>query len=190
MSPAAESIIERLDAARQKWWLVSLLTTVVLAICVSFGAMMALMLADALLKFSQLALGILLATWIVLTLAILFGVGRRLLRGQRDIEAAARRVEAEFPELGSNLINVVQLSTDSQNTARAFCEAAVRQSAARIGNIAFDRAPSKESRWRRFLYCMQMPRDLAESLVVLAILVTLAVVGQSLIPNWSSAASR
>ena len=31
MSPAAESVIRRLDGARQKWWLFSLLTTAVLA---------------------------------------------------------------------------------------------------------------------------------------------------------------
>ena len=50
--------------------------------------------------------------------------------------------------------------------------------------------PDKESRWRRFLYCMQTPRDLAESLVVLALLVAVAVVCQAWLPNWSSAASR
>ena len=47
MSPAAESVIERLDGARQKWWLFSLLTTAVLAACVSLGTFLALMLADA-----------------------------------------------------------------------------------------------------------------------------------------------
>ena len=31
MSPTAENTIERLDAARQKWWLFSLLSTTVLA---------------------------------------------------------------------------------------------------------------------------------------------------------------
>ena len=63
----------------------------------------------------------------------MFGVGRRLLRGQRSMEATARRVEAEFPELGSNLINVVQLSEDRKNVDRAFCEAAIHQAAAEIG---------------------------------------------------------
>ena len=48
MSPAAENVIQRLDAARQKWWLFSLLTTTVLAMCVSFGVLMAFMLADSL----------------------------------------------------------------------------------------------------------------------------------------------
>ena len=100
------------------------------------------------------------------------GVGRRLLRGQRSLEAAARRVEAEFPELGSNLINLVQLSEDRKNVDRAFCEAAVDQAAAQIGHGRLRPAPpTKESRWRRFLHCMQTPRDLAESLGVLALLV-------------------
>jgi hypothetical protein len=190
MSPAAENVIDRLDAARQKWWLISLLTTTVLALSVSFGTLIALMLADSFLQLSQSSLGILFFLWLSLTTAILLGVGRRLLRGQRSIEAAARRVETEYPELGSHLINVVQLSEDQTNGDPAFRDAAVRQSAARIGDVRFDQAPGKESRWRRFLYCMQTPRDLAESFAVLAFLLSAAVVCELLVPNWSSAASR
>jgi hypothetical protein len=190
MSPVADQVIQRLDAARQKWWLLSLLTTAVLSLCVLLGTLMAFMLADSLLKLPQLLLAGLLLTWIVLTLAIMFGVARRLIRGQRSIEAAARRVESEFPELGSNLINVVQLSEDRKNVDRAFCEAAIHQAAARIGPIAFDRAAERESRWRRFRYCMQTPRDLIESCGLLAILIAAAVAFEMLIPNWSSAASR
>jgi hypothetical protein len=190
MSPAADNVIQRLDAARQKWWLVSLLSTCVLAMSASLGTIMVFMLADSLAKFPQLALAVMLLVWVTLTAVILFGVGRRLLRGQRSIEAAARRVEAEFPELGSDLINLVQLSEDSKNVDRGFCEAAIRQAAQRIGGVAFDRAPDKESRWRRFLYCMQTPRDLVESCGLLILLVATAVVCETLIPNWSSAASR
>ena len=68
-------------------------------------------------------------------------VARRLLRGQRSLEAAARRVEAEFPELGSSLINLVQLSEDSKNASPAFREAAIHQAAAQIGDLPLDRAP-------------------------------------------------
>ncbi len=63
-------------------------------------------------------------------------VARRLLRGQRSLEAAARRVEAEFPELGNSLINLVQLSEDAKNASPAFREAAVNEAAAQIGNAA------------------------------------------------------
>lgn len=190
MSPAADGVIRRLDAARQKWWFFSLLTTMVLAICASSGLLLLFMLADSLLKLPQLVLATLFLVWLLTTLAIMFGVGRRLVRGQRSIEAAARRVEAEFPELGSNLINLIQLSEDSKNVDRAFCEAAIGQAAAQIGNVPFASAPEKESRWRRFLCCMQTPRDLAESSGILALLVGLAIVCEAMLPNWSSAASR
>ena len=140
MSPAADSVIQRLDAARQKWWLFSLLTTSVSALCVSLGALLVFMLADSLLKFWKLALLGMFLAWLLVTLAIMLGVGRRLLRGGRSLEAAARRVEAEFPALGSSLINVVQLSEDRKNVDRAFCEAAVNQAAAEIEHVAFDRA--------------------------------------------------
>ena len=190
MSPAAEGVIRRLDAARQKWWFFSLLTTSVLALCASFGTFMVFMLADSFLTFSQLTLLGLLLVWLAATSWILFGVGRRMLHGQRSIEAAARRVEEEFPELNSNLINVVQLSEDHKNVDRTFCDAAINHAAAQIGYIPFDQAPEKENRWRRFLDCMQTPRDLVESFSVLVALVVIAVVCELFIPNWSSAASR
>ena len=70
---------------------------------------------------------------------------------------------SDFPELGSDLINVVQLSEDRKHADRAFCEAAVNQAAARARTVPFDQAPEKQLRWRRFLFCMQTPCDLAES---------------------------
>ena len=138
MSPAAESVIRRLDGARQKWWLFSLLTTAVLAACASFGTILTLMLADAFVKFSQWWLLAMLLAWLLLTGALVFAVARRLLRGQRSLEAAARRVEAEFPELGSSLINLVQLSEDSNSASPAFREAAVSQAASQIGSVPLD----------------------------------------------------
>jgi hypothetical protein len=191
MSPVAESIIERLDAARQKWWLVSLLTTVVLALCASFGTAMVFMLADSLLQLPQIVLAMFFLIWTAMTLTILFGVGRRLLRGQRSLEATARRVEAEFPELESHLINLVQLAEESnRNVDQRFCQAAVNHAASQIGNAPFDRAPENESRWRRFLCCMQLPRDLIESCVLLVVLLVAAFFLNLWLPSWGSAGSR
>ena len=65
MSPAAQSVIDRLDAARQRWWLFTSLSTAVLALATSFGLLVAFMLSDALLHFSQIALGLLLAVWLM-----------------------------------------------------------------------------------------------------------------------------
>jgi hypothetical protein len=190
MSPTAENVIERLDGARQKWWLFSLLTTTVLGACASFGVFMAMMLADAVARCSQAwLLGMFLA-WLLLTAALVFGVGRRILGGQRSMEATARRVEVEFPELGSQAINLVQLVEDRKNTNRLFCEAAVNQAAAELGQVSFDRAAKRESRWRRLVHCMQTPRDLAEAIVVLAVLIAVAMFCDARIPGWASAASR
>ena len=190
MSPAAENVIERLDAARQKWWLFTLLSTAVLATSLSFGVLLVFMLSDALLRFSQTALALALVVWLGTTLALIVLVARRLARSQRSLEATARRVEIEFPELGSDLINVVQLSADARNADRAFCEAAVTCAASRVGRLRFEDAARRESRWRRFLCCMQTPRDLGESLLLLAALVGLALICQMMIPNWGSAAGR
>jgi hypothetical protein len=190
MSPAADKVLRRLDGARQQWWLFTLLTTAVLAVWASLGTMFLFMLADSLLQFSQAMLAAMLAVWAVLTIGLTVLVCRRLLGSQRSLEATARCVETEFPELGSELINIVQLCEDTKNADRAFCEAAVSQSAVRLGNVRFEGAAAKESRWRRFLYCMQTPRDLVESLLGLVILVGIAMGVNWLNPNFGSAASR
>jgi len=190
MSPAAHSIIRRLDSARQKWWLFTLMSSAVLAMCASFGALLVLMLADSLLKLSQVWLAGLFVLWLGLTLTLLVLLVRRLARSQRSLEATARCVEYEYPELGSSLINVVQLTEDTKNENRAFCEAAVTEAALRVGHIDFEEAAAKESRWRRFRYCMQTPRDLGESFVVLGALIAIAVICQLCFPNWGSAMNR
>jgi len=190
MSPAAQEIIERLDGTRQKWWLFTLLSTAVLAGCISFGILLFFMAADALIRFSQIPLALMFGVWFLVTIALLVLVGRRLARSQRSLEATARRVEAEFPEVGSDLINLVQLASDAKNGDPAFCDAAIRQAAQKVGRMHFDQAAAKETRFSRFVHCMQTPRDLGESVVVLAALIAIAVVCQFLIPSWGSAANR
>jgi hypothetical protein len=190
MSPVAESVLERLDATRQKWWLFTLLSTLVLAVSFSFGLLLTFVAADALIRCSQLGLILLFAAWLATTAGLLGFVGYRLARSHRSLEATARRIEWECPELGNDLINVVQLADDVRIADRAFCEAAIRNAAARIGTFRFDEAARREGRLRRFVHCMQMPRDLAESTGLLALLAVLAVVSSMLLPNWGSAASR
>jgi len=190
MSPAAQDIIQRLDGTRQKWWLFTLLSTAVLATCISFGVLLVFMLADALFKFTQGPLAVMFGVWFVVTAGLLALVGRRLARSQRSLEATARRVEVEYPELGSDLINLVQFASDAKNGDPAFCEAAVRQAAQRVGRFHFDQAATKESRLARFFYCMQTPRDAVESCGLLGSLILLAIACQMLIPSWGSAANR
>jgi hypothetical protein len=190
MSPAAQEIIQRLDGTRQKWWLFTLFSTAVLAVCISFGVLLVFMLADALFKFSQGPLAAMFGVWFVVTAALLLLVGRRLARHERSLEATARRVEVEYPELGSDLINLVQFANNANNGDPAFCEAAVRQAAQRVQQVRFDQAAAKESRLARFIHCMQTPRDAVESCTLLGVLILVALVCQMLVPSWGSAANR
>lgn len=190
MSPAAHAVIRRLDATRQKWWIFSLLATTVLAAAGSLGLLLLFMLCDALLRLPQAVLLAMFLVWLGATVVLGVIVFRRLGRGQRSLEATARRVEAEFPELGSDLINLVQLSEANGGQNPAFCLAAVNEAAARLGTRRFEEAAEQEPRWRRLLWCMQTPRDLVESLILLGVLVLGAVLCHLLIPGWGSAASR
>ncbi len=190
MSPVAEKIIDRVDATRQQWWIFTLLSTAVWAIIVSFALALAFMLADALIRFSQGTLAGMLLIWTAVTVFLAGFVLRRITRSQRTIEATARCIETEHPELGSSLINVIQLSSDTKNESRHFCEAAVNEAAAHAAGIHFEDAARNENRWRRFRFCMQTPKDLIESIGVLAVLFSIGFVSHWISPNISSAAGR
>ena len=190
MSPAAETIIHRLDAARQKWWFLTLLTTTTLAACTVLGVFLVCTTADAMLRFSQSVLIGMLVAWLAITAFLVFLLGRRLLRSQRSLEATARRVEAEFPELGSNLINLIQLAENHRSGDPAFCEAAIREAVDRVQEVDFGRAATRLSRRRRFRHCMETPRDMIVSLVALALLVGIAILAHQQMPGWSSAVNR
>jgi hypothetical protein len=188
---SAEQTLERLDAARQKWWLCSLLSTTALACAASLGVFLVFAATDATARLSQPMLMFCSTVWLVVSLALMFVVGRRLLRGQRSIEAAARRVEAEFPQLGSDLINLIQLSEeDGSDLERPFRRAAVQRAAAVAAAVPFDRAAAGESRVGRLVRCLQTPRDLLESLLLIVLLAAIALLGRQMMPNFGSAARR
>lgn len=190
MSPGADHVIRRLDGTRQKWWFFTFLTTASLAVSGSLATLLALMLSDALFVFKQWTLIGLFVAWLAVTISFAVLVVRRMVRNDRSIEATARRVQEEFPELGSNLINIVQLSDDKANPNRAFCERAVLEAVSKVGSVPLEDAARRESRWRRFRFCMQTPRDFVESLGVLGLLVFVAIVCHLAFPTWGSAANR
>lgn len=190
MPPMAQAVVRRLDEVRQRWWIFTLLTSLVLAASASLAVLLLFMFIDAMFTFSQWVLGTLFLVWTGITISLAWMVIRRMVRSQRTLEATARRIEAEFPELGSDLINLVQLAEDRKNENRAFCEAAVKQAAARLSGVFFENAAEKETRWERFRCCMQTARDLGEASALLAVLIGLAFLCHLMIPNWGSAGSR
>lgn len=190
MSPLAEPILRRLEQIRQQWWLFSLMTAIVLGCAFSAALLLIFVLIDALFALPQIALAAMAGTWLAITFGIVLAILRRAKRNFRSLEATARRIEAELPELGSNLINVVQLAFDTKNVNREFVEAALADAAAKLRHVNFAESAYRETRWRRFLYAMNTPRDLTEALGLLAVVISLLVLAQILWPSASSAASR
>ncbi|MDR0338621.1 MAG: hypothetical protein LBI18_16235, partial [Planctomycetaceae bacterium] len=190
MSPIAQNVINRLDQLRQKWWMFTLLSSAIWAISASLGLFLIFALIDTFFRLPQTLLAVGFAVWLVTTVGLLTFVIRRVVISQRSLEGTARCLEAENPELESYLINLVQLSGDTENVNRGFCHAAIEQAAKTVDSFPFESTTSKETRFRRFLYSLQTPRDFLEACLVLILLSVLAVVGSSVFPNWSSAASR
>ncbi|MDR2115162.1 MAG: hypothetical protein LBP87_02150 [Planctomycetaceae bacterium] len=190
MSPVAQNIINRLDQLRQKWWIFTLLSSSVWAISASLSLFMIFAFIDTFFRLPQTILAIGFTIWLLTTIGLLAFVVRRVVISQRSLEGTARCLEAENPELESHLINLVQLSNDTENVNRGFCRAAIEQAAKTVETFPFESATSKETRFRRFLYSLQTPRDFLEACVCLIFLSILAFIGSSVFPNWSSAANR
>ena len=130
------------------------------------------------------ALDSLFAVWAVLSLAAVAALLVRQQRGRRGLAATARRVELAFPELESHLINLVQFAGRDGLETDPFRQAAITQSAAAVADFPFDQAATRENRWRRLLLCMQTPRHLFESFVLLTLVLGLAVLCSAVVPAW------
>lgn len=190
MSPQAEAVTARLHSTWEKWWTFSLLTGLVFVAAGSCAALVGCVLADALWRLPQRTLAVLLVGWAGATAAGLGLLFARLLRFRRSLAATARRVEMAFPELGSHLINLVQLGDPSGSPGDDYRLAAAEQAAEAVGEVAFDQAAAREGRWGRFTLCMQGPRDLVEALGVLAAVLALGGLLHMALPSWPSATRR
>ena len=190
MSPQADVVTSRLRKTWLQWWTFSLWSGIVLAAVVSLATLVLFVLLDSLIKLPQRVLVTCFAVWTGLSLAVLGALMVRQRRGRRSLAATARRVELAFPELESHLINVVQFAERDGAEANPFRQAAIAQSAAAVADFPFEQAATKEDRWHRFALCMQTPRDLFESCLVLAGLLALTVLLSATIPTWASSTRR
>jgi hypothetical protein len=190
MSAQAERVTSRLQRAGNAWRTFSLWTGVMLAATLSLAMLTLFALADALLKLPQRGLVVLFLAWAGLTACAIAAVLARQRRGRRSLAATARRVEMAFPELESHLINIVQFAGGDGAPSDPFRRAAVAQSAAAVVDFPFHQAATQETRWGRLARCMQTPRDLAESCLLFAGILGLALVLGAMVPAWGSATRR
>src|SRR5262249_11775422 len=156
-----------------KWWGFSLGAGMALAAFASLTVLFSFALLDALLVLPRAALAGLFAAWAALSLALVTALVVRLRRGPRSLAATARRIEIEFPEVGSHLINLVQLA-DTDGEDGDFRRAAVAQAAAAVRHVPFERAARGGTRWRRLRLGLNTPRDFGEACVALVGVLVLA----------------
>ncbi len=190
MSPTAELTIERLDAARQRWWVFSMLSGLVMAVTASLAMLAMAVFTDVLLQLPLVWLRLLLIIWGCLSAVLLGSMVYRLLTHSRSLTAAARRVEIAFPELGSHLINLLQLATAPDQPADPFRQAAIAEAAAHVQHVPLYQAADRHTRWSRWRLGLQTPRDLAEASAALVVVLGLVAVLGMIVPEWSSSVTR
>ena len=110
MSPQVEAVTSRLRRTRIRWWTFSLWTALVISAGISLGILAFFVMADAIFKLPQGVLVASFVAWAGMSLAAFSILIARLQRGKRTLAATARRVELAFPELESQLINIVQFA--------------------------------------------------------------------------------
>lgn len=190
MSPSVRSILEHLDQLRQRWWLFSLFCRVVLVFTISLALLVAFVVIDGLLRLPQGGLLVLFCAWFGASVVLLGRIVVRTFRRQRTLAAAARRVELSFPQLGSHLINLVQLVETDGDLPESFRLAAIEDAALRVRGISMEKAPSQHTRRQRWMLGLQTLRDLLEACGVLLILVALTMALSAVVPTWSSSVRR
>jgi hypothetical protein len=189
-APTPDAITQRLEDTWLYWWTCTLVTGLALAATVGVGLLALFVLADTLFCLPRPALGVMFGSWVVTTLAALGVLVVILRRGQRGLEATARRVEMEALELDSHLINLVQFAAQEEQEPDVFRRAAVWQAAAEVGDFSFREVARRETWWRRLILCMQTPRDFAGACVALAAVVVCGGVLSLALPSWYSSLSR
>ena len=186
MSPPVEAVTSRLRQTWIRWWTFSIWTSLVISAGISLGILALFVMADAIFRLPQDVLVASFVAWAGMSLAAFSILIARLKRGKRTLAATARRVELAFPELESQLINIVQFA-DSDDPYR---QAALAQAAAAVADFPFAQAASRENRWRRFSLCMQTPRDLLDSSLVLVAILGLVLLMNAIVPTWASSTRR
>ena len=186
MSPQVEAVTSSLRQTWIRWWTFSIWTALVISAGISLGILALFVMADAIFRLPQGVLVASFVAWAGMSLAAFSILIARLKKGKRTLAATARRVELAFPELESQLINIVQFA-DSDDPFR---QAALAQAAAAVADFPFDQAASRENRWRRFSLCMQTPRDLLDSSLVLVAIVALVLLMNAIVPTWASSTRR
>jgi len=183
-------VLERMDRIAENWSLCSILTGAVLAGWVIVASLMVAVVLDMLVQFETWARGVVLAVWCVISVAALLVLMVRPLRRTRTPDGIARRFEEIFPELNSDLINLVQLSRTDGSSSTLLLGGAIWQANKHAAGVPLESAANRLTWRERFRHCMHTPRDLMLSLSVFAAIVIVAGLLQTAFPAWPNSVYR
>ncbi len=190
LSDIAEPIFERLARTSERWWLVSFACRMALLLAMALTTFFACVLLDVWLQFGQRGLLGLSLTWLGVTIALAAWLIVGIVRRVWNPEATARHFEVAYPELGNDIINVVQLAAASEPDSTGFRAAAVADAMRRLDAILFETRAVARSRWQRLVRVVQVPRDLLEHLGLLFAVCLFGVALMELAPAGNSVTRR
>lgn len=188
MPAVAQAVLDELEEIRERWWLYTLLYNLSLAGAYSMGLLWLAVTADWRWQLPiDTRISVFLG-WCVVSLGMLGVTLIYALARQRSLAAAARRLESVFPELKSDLINLVQLA--ELPTDDPFWVAAAEEAAGRVVDVPLELAPYNFSPWRRWRLGLHTSGDLLGALGVLLISLALSLMTYFLEPDWPNSLHR
>lgn len=190
LTEIAEPLFDRLARTSERWWLMSFLCRLALLFAVSITTFLIGVGLDVCWQFEQQGLVVLSLLWLTSTVVLGAWAIGGVVRQQWQPDAAARRIEVALPNLSNDVINVVQLASDTQPDQTGFRAAAIRAALERLDAVPFETQVVAPSRWRRLLLAVQTPRDVAEHVGMLVAAVLLMTIVLSVTPTAASVTRR
>jgi hypothetical protein len=186
-----DRVLARIDRLSDSWWLFSTFTGAVIGGWLIVAALMIAVVLDILLQFDSTARPIVIGAWAAVAIGTLvITLVRPLWRSRRSSEGTARKLEDIFDELGSDLINVVQLSRGNDCPSKMLQQAAVVQSSRHAENVPLESAARQLTLRQRLRDCMNTPRDLALAGAVWVLILVAGGILHMMFPAWPNSVYR
>lgn len=180
------ALVRRIEETRQRWWLYTLICRLALAGTVSALVLGLVLLFDQVFPYGPRGLVVASLVVVFTSAATLTWALTLTLRQYRTLEAAARRIEASFPELDGKLISLLQLSRLSD----PFAQAAARQFLAEVTGRPVEEAANTLP-WRdRIRYGLATARDAAGAVGSFVGVCVLMYTVSLILPGWFSSLTR
>lgn len=185
-----QRVLKRIDDLAEHWSFYSILTGGVIAGWVTVAALMLIVALDMAFAFESAGRLLLVIAWGAVSIAAFLLLMVRPLRAMRTRAAMARRLEGIFPQLGSSLINSVQLTSERQTGSPALRILALRQADLSAEKVALNTAPRRLTWRQRYRRHMHTPRDLLLALTICGLLAAVGGVCHLMFPAWPNAVYR